>query len=257
MPQPAPLYVPHPERIATTNAWAFLHWLRFTGGPALADWTALQRFSADQPSRFADAIAQFAKLPDPPIRLAPMHADSNISIRLAAAQAGGEPAEARFPPELAAPLTRLWPPALLIRPLAEVLLHADLRPDDRVLIAGPHWPWLVALLQGTSLILASPPTNLLAAVAAERATVLTGPAPAIAQAAFRRPSRPDLSALRTIVATGGPLSPEERTRIYTWVKTDIMLLARTGDTLWGNPLEPVVALPTSMQKLLPGIGKKK
>ena len=47
--------------------------------------------------------------------------------------------------------------------------------------------------------------------------------------------------LRTIVATGGPLSPEGRRRIYTWVKADVMLLARSGDTFWGNPLEPVLA----------------
>ena len=53
-----------------------------------------------------------------------------------------------LPAELAAPLARLWPPATLVRPCAELLLHADLRPDDRLLVLGPAWPWLVALLEG-------------------------------------------------------------------------------------------------------------
>ena len=147
--------------------------------------------------------------------------------------------------EIAAPLARLWPPALLARPLADALLHADLRPDDRVLVSGGAWPWLAALLNGSTLIL-GPPEGLLPAAAEERATVLIAPAAALAQAAFRRPGRrPDLAALRSIVATGGPLSPEGRARIYTWIKPGVMLLARSGDTLWGNPLEPILARPAA------------
>jgi acetoacetyl-CoA synthetase len=152
-----------------------------------------------------------------------------------------------LPAEIASPLTRLWPPATLIRPLAELLLHADLRPDDRLLVIGSAWPWLAALLERTTVILAAAtPATLLAVAAEEGATVLVAPAQVLAEAAFQRARRrPILANLRTIVATGGPLSPEGRTRIYTWIKSDLMLLARTGDTLWGNPLEPVYAHPAA------------
>ena len=96
-----------------------------------------------------------------------------------------------------------------------------------------------------------PPRHLLATAAEERATVLVAPAQTLAEAAFQRPRRrPNLASLRTIVATGGPLSPEGRRRIYTWVKSDLMLLARTGDTFWGNPLEPVLARPPATPALL-------
>jgi len=152
------------------------------------------------------------------------------------------------PRELSAPLERLWPPSLLIRPLAELLLHADLRPDDRLLVAGAAaWPWLAALLEGTTVILAAAtPATLLQTAAEEEASVLVAPAQWLADAAFRRSGpRPDLARLRTIVASGGKLSPEARSRVYTWIKSDLLLLARTGDTLWGNPLEPVTTSPAA------------
>jgi acyl-coenzyme A synthetase/AMP-(fatty) acid ligase len=127
--------------------------------------------------------------------------------------------------------------------VAEVLLHADVRPDDRLLVVGYECPWNAAWLNGTIVIHTSA-ADVLGTVAEAHATVLVCPAQALAEMAFRRPHRrPDLASLRTIIATGGPLSPEGRRRIYTWVKPDIMLLARTGDTFWGNPLEPVLARP--------------
>src|SRR5439155_10415084 len=119
-------------------------------------------------------------------------------------RSGGGLGWGRLPAEVAAPLTRLWPPALLIRPLAELLLHADLRADDRLLVVGsPAWPWLAALLEGTTVILAAAtPTTLLATAAEEAATVLVAPAQTLAEAAFQRARRrPDLRALRMIIAT--------------------------------------------------------
>jgi acyl-coenzyme A synthetase/AMP-(fatty) acid ligase len=114
-----------------------------------------------------------------------------------------------------------------------------------LLVIGPAWPWLAGLLEGTTVILAAATAaTILATAAEERATVLVAPAQTLAEAAFRRARhRPNLADLRTIIADGGPLSPEGRTRIYTWIKADLMLLARTGDTLWGNPLEPVDTRP--------------
>ncbi len=259
------LHTPTREQVVTSNTWAFLHWLHTTRGIDLPDWAALQRWSVSDAAAFGSAIAAFARLADVPLRLA-RHggAQEALVLRRAGgervvlcrdemcphpnpvAQAGdGEGARA-LPPDVTTPLTRLWPPALLIRPLADLLLHADLRPDDRLLVANAApWPWLVALLEGTTVILAAAtPATLLATAAEERATVLVAPAQIVGEAAFQRARhRPNLARLRSIIATGGPLSPEGRTRIYTWIKSDVMLLARTGDTLWGNPLEPVYARP--------------
>jgi hypothetical protein len=108
------------------------------------------------------------------------------------------------------------------------------------------------LLEGTTVILAAAdPAGLLTVAAQEAATVVVAPAQTLGGAAFRRPGRrPDVSHLRAIVATGGPLSPEGRRRIYTWVKSDLMLLARSGDTFWGNPLEPVLARPPATPAFL-------
>ncbi|HEX3401666.1 MAG TPA: hypothetical protein VHT74_15195 [Acetobacteraceae bacterium] len=266
------LHVPNREQVVTSNAWAFLHWLRTTRGIDLADWAALQRWSATDAAAFGAAIAAFARLPDQPLRLVRRGSGQEALVlrrgggRIALtaddmwdphpdppARSGAGLGWAQLPAEITAPLTRLWPPAALIRPLAELLLHADLRPDDRLLVAAsPAWPWLAALLEGTTVILAvATAATLLATAAEEQATVLVAPAQLLAEAAFQRArSRPNLATLRTIVATGGPLSPEGRARIYTWIKSDLMLLARTGDTAWGNPLEPVLARPPATAALL-------
>jgi hypothetical protein len=251
------LYAPSREQVVTTNAWAFLHWLRTVHGVDLPDWAALQRWSADDHPAFRSAIADFGRLPDKPLRLARhcgaqeaivLHRVSGRRIALSRTEAlaGSCPC-----PELTVPLARLWPPALLIRPLAELLLHADLRPDDRLLVTGPQWPWLAALLEGTTVILAAcPAAALLALAAEEHATVMVAPAQTLAEAAFQRSRRPHLGNLRTIIATSGPLSPEARRRVYTWVKSDVLLLARTGNTLWGNPLDPVLARPPASPAFL-------
>ena len=245
------LYVPHRERVATTNTWAFLHWLRIERGINLPGWPELQHFSAASLTDFADALASFAGLSEEPQRLARhagvrdalvfRHSDTSRLVLSRDALLSPSP---DLPAPIAAPLARQWPRALLVRPFAELLLFADLRPDDRVLVAGTAtWPWLAALALGTTVILA-PPASLLAAAAQEAATALIAPGMALAGAALRQAgTRPDLGPLRTIVATGGPLSPPERVRIYTWIKSDLMLLARSGDTVWGNPMEPVLARP--------------
>jgi hypothetical protein len=107
----------------------------------------------------------------------------------------------------------------------DTLLFGDLRPDDK------------------PLIITSDHADPLDQAAEMSASVLIAPARAIAEATFPRQRRLDLSELRTIIATGAPMSPEARRRIYTWVKADVMLLARSSDTFWGNPLEPVLAQP--------------
>jgi hypothetical protein len=243
------LYAPNREHVVTTNAWAFLHWLRTVRGADLAGWAALRRFSVDKPVDFRLAVAAFTGLseefqrhPATPPRLAGVGAS-----------------QANMPPQEAAAISAAVPDrpqidlsrTALLRPLADTLLHADVRPDDRLLVLGAAWPWRAAERLGATVAIAPAAADLLTTAATVRATILVAEARTLAEAAFRRPSRrPDLSNLRTIIATGGPLSPEGRRRIYTWVKSDLMLLARTGDTFWGNPLEPVLAQPPATPAFL-------
>ncbi len=248
------LHVPSRERVATSNAWAFLHLLRAGYGIVLSDWPALMDFAAAEPTIFKAAISAFARLPTAPIRIAPRRGPEEALVlrrsdgtRLALSRdtLAADRTE-QLPAEIAALLSQAWPPASLIHPFAELLLHADLRPDDRMFVFGEAaWPWLAALTEGTTTILAgASPAELLALAAVERATVLAAPAASLSAAAFPRAgSRPDLGALKTVIAVGDPLSPEARVRIYTWVKSGIMLLARSGDRLWGSPLDPVPMYP--------------
>ena len=219
------LHVPHPEQIVTSNAWAFLHWLRATGRGELEGWERLIAWSAADPAGFSDALAAFAGLP--------LSSLSALGGGEGRGEVGETPAPAR---------------ALeTVRQYAEVLLHADLRPDDRVLVAaGPPQPWRLALRYRTQVVLIPPPPPpaLLSITAEEQATVLVADAGVLANAAFQRAGRrPDLSALRCLIALGGPLAPEARTRIYTWLKSDVLLLARAGDRLWGSALDPVPVRP--------------
>jgi hypothetical protein len=240
------LYAPNRERVVTTNAWAFLHWLRVVRRVDLADWAGLLRFAVDKPVDFRLAVAAFAGLSG----RFQLHAPALPGLAGDAASSWKAPSVA--PNEDLVGMQRTAPdrpqiklsPATLIRPLADTLLHADVRPDDRLLVFGPAWPWRAAEFQGAAVVIIPNPVDLLTTAAKERATVLIAPATILAEVAFQSPRRrPDLATLRTIIATGGPLSPEGRRRIYTWLKSDLMLLARTGDTLWGNPLEPVLARP--------------
>ena len=193
------LFAPDRERIASTNAWAFMHWMRATQVTDVTSWAALQQYSANRPDAFSAALAAFA------------------GARISAEMSAGD--------------------------LAGLLLHADLRPDDRVVAAGIAWPW-PAWRYATAVRLETAPDPITAA-AEERASVLVAPAGALAEATFRRSHRSELGTLRSIVAVGGPLSAQARRRIYTWGKADVLLLARTADTFWGNPLEPVLAGPAA------------
>ncbi|HTI80201.1 MAG TPA: hypothetical protein VL614_07090 [Acetobacteraceae bacterium] len=189
------LYAPSRERVVTTNAWAFLHWLRFERGVRPGGWAELQAWSAGAPAAFAEAIETFA--------------GSGLS-----------------------PVITSGPGRGRIEALADGLLFKDLRPGDRLLAVetGEAEPF--------------------ARAADESASVLVAPAELLSTSAFPRPGRANLAGLRTIIATGSPMSPEARRRIYTWVKADVMLLAHTGNTYWGNPLDPVLARPPATPAFL-------
>ncbi|MDQ2805071.1 MAG: hypothetical protein M3Y41_21225 [Pseudomonadota bacterium] len=220
------LFAPDAERIATSNAWAFLHWLRFVRGRHLSGWSALTEFAVAEPAEFAAAIAAFASL---------------LPLPLPQGEGEGEgegDCAAPLTPALS-PRKRGWRGGLL----AGLLLHADLRPDDRVLVAGcAARPWVAARLQGTTVILTALPADaLIEAAAAEQASVVVAPASILAEAAFGQ--KASLGALRTIIAVGGSLSPQARAEIYARIKVDVLLLARSGNRLWGSPLDPVPASP--------------
>ncbi len=259
MSQADTLWTPSPEQILTTNAWAFLHWLEATRGMALEGWGGLHGFSAADPAGFRAAFAAFAGLPEGPSRIT-RHAGEREALVLRDAL-GGRRTVSRdelaadhvglsklgLPADIIAAVARLWPRATLTQALADLLLHQDIRPDDRVLIAGnPSWPVLAALLEGATILFhAGRPDRLLAAAAEEQASVLVAPAAWLADLSFQRSvPRPDLRALRSIVSTGGPLAPEARIRVSTWIRPNLMLLARAGETIWGNPLEPVRVRPS-------------
>ena len=254
MSQADTLWTPSREQVVTTNAWAFLHWLKATHGMALDGWAGLHGFSAADPVGFRAALAAFTRLPEGPSRIT-RHGGDREALVLRGAD-GGRRAISRdelaadhvglsqldLPADITAAVTRLWPRSSLARALADLLLHQDIRPDDRVLVAAnPSWPSLAALLEGATVIFyAGRPDRLMAAVAEEQASVLVAPAAWLADLSFQRSvNRPDLRALRSIVITGGPLAPEARIRVSTWIKPNLMLLARAGETIWGNPLEPV------------------
>lgn len=59
MDDTAILFSPPAERLATTNAWAFMHWLRTTQGVDLSDWQALLEWASAQPGAARRAIRGF------------------------------------------------------------------------------------------------------------------------------------------------------------------------------------------------------
>jgi hypothetical protein len=120
--------------------------------------------------------------------------------------------------------------------LAARLLFLDLRPDDKVLALAPYADVAIST---------SPPAAaaLLPAAAAAGATVLIVHSPLLDEAVRLGAGNADLSALRTLVAIGGPMSPATRRRIYRAVKSDVLLLAAARARVWGDPLDPVLAHP--------------
>jgi len=157
------------ERIATGNEAALRFRLRAEGIADLPDHAALRRFAAAQPERFQAALLAFAGLGQKP------------------------PAVPQGAAEVAS-----WPVAQLAEALAVVLLEADLRPDDRLLLAGPdRWPWLAARTQGIAVIVAdaATPASLRAVAAAARASAIAAPPAWLEAAGLAAPGPPGFARL--------------------------------------------------------------
>ena len=147
----------------------------------------------------------------------------------------------------------------LLQHLKELVLHTDLKRDDRIIYfttcGWMMWNWLVSSLAvGATVVLydGSPmypdAGSLWRLVADERISVFGTSAKFIAasdKAGVKPRDDYDLSALRTILSTGSPLMPENFDWVYREVENDVLLASISGGTdiiscfALGNPLLPV------------------
>ena len=172
------------ERQVCTNLWAYLQWLQATGQATLAGRADLRRWAEGEPERWSASIQSFARLPDAPSRLLPpppckgslvlrsLHPGSR---RAWTTDALAREAAEDLPSDLAHLLAAEHPAAALTDAAAVLLLDADLRPDDRVLLADATlWPWAWALREGATLIVCpdAEPAALPGIAEEERASLL-------------------------------------------------------------------------------------
>jgi acetoacetyl-CoA synthetase len=147
----------------------------------------------------------------------------------------------------------------LLQHLKELLLHTDLKPEDRIFYfttcGWMMWNWQVsALATGATLVLydGSPfhpdAGRLFDLAQAEGVTVFGTSAKyidAVKKAGLEPARTHDLSALRAILSTGSPLVPESFDFVYRNIKRDLHLASISGGTdimgcfALGNPIAPV------------------
>ncbi len=147
----------------------------------------------------------------------------------------------------------------LLHHLKELLLHTDLKPEDRIFYfttcGWMMWNWQVsALATGATLVTydGSPfhPTasRLFDLAQAEGVTVFGTSAKyidAVKKAGLEPARTHDLGALRAILSTGSPLVPESFDFVYRSIKQDLHLASISGGTdimgcfALGNPIAPV------------------
>ena len=147
----------------------------------------------------------------------------------------------------------------LIQHLKELVLHTDLKREDRIFYfttcGWMMWNWLVgSLAVGATILLydGSPfhpePSRLFDMAEQERLTVFGTSAKYIAavEKAGLEPARThDLTHLRAMLSTGSPLAPESFDFVYRKIKKDLCLSSISGGTdiiscfALGNPIGPV------------------
>jgi acetoacetyl-CoA synthetase len=147
----------------------------------------------------------------------------------------------------------------LIQHLKELVLHTDLRREDRFIYfttcGWMMWNWLVSgLAVGATIVLydGSPfhpgPEALPKLIEDEDITVFGASAKyfsALEKTGCRPRRAADLSSLKTILSTGSPLLPENYDFIYRDVHDDVCLSSISGGTdivscfVLGNPMLPV------------------
>ena len=147
----------------------------------------------------------------------------------------------------------------LLQHLKELVLHTDLKRDDRIFYfttcGWMMWNWLVSgLAVGATLVLYDgspfhPDGNALWNLADETNIGIFGTSAkwisAIEKAGIKPRQTHKLTALKTILSTGSPLAPESFDYVYRDVKERVLLASISGGTdivscfALGNPLLPV------------------
>ena len=147
----------------------------------------------------------------------------------------------------------------LIQHLKELVLHTDLKRDDRIFYfttcGWMMWNWLVSgLAVGATVLLYDgsptyPKGDILFDLAEqERMTVFGTSArylSALEKAGVRPGKTHDLSSLKILLSTGSPLLPESFDFVYRDIKSDLQLASISGGTdiiscfALGNPIAPV------------------
>ena len=147
----------------------------------------------------------------------------------------------------------------LIQHLKELVLHTDLRREDRfcyfTTCGWMMWNWLVSgLAVGATLVLydGSPfhpgPDALPKLLEAEDISIFGASAKyfgALEKAGGKPRETVDLSSLRTVLSTGSPMLPEQYDYLYRDFHDDICVASISGGTdivscfVLGNPLRPV------------------
>ncbi len=131
----------------------------------------------------------------------------------------------------------------LLQHLKELILHSDLKADDRIFYfttcGWMMWNWLVSSLAvGATVVLydgaplAPEPGILWRLAAEERLTVFGTSAKylALSEKEGLRPATRDLRPLKAILSTGSPLAPASYDWVYRAVKPDVRLSSISGGT---------------------------
>jgi acetoacetyl-CoA synthetase len=147
----------------------------------------------------------------------------------------------------------------LLQHLKELLLHTDLKPEDRIFYfttcGWMMWNWQTsALATGATLVVYDgspfyPDGNRLFDLIQEDRISTFGTSAkyidAVKKAGLEPGRTHDLSALRAILSTGSPLVPESFDFVYRGIKEDLHLASISGGTdivscfALGNPIAPV------------------
>ena len=148
---------------------------------------------------------------------------------------------------------------ILLKHVTELLLHTDLKPDDRLFYfttcGWMMWNWLVSgLFAGGTLLLYDgspffPDERALFDFADEEGMTIFGTSAKYIDALRKSGLRPkeshSLASLRTMCSTGSPLAPESFDFVYEAIKSDLHLASISGGTdicgcfVAGNPLGSV------------------